>query len=1110
MENPESSPPPGGFLDIPDGNGAYDRDMDLSIELHCVGDRGKGQCNDQLPPVAGCEASYSAPLPSVECVPGPSGQCVGDRDNGQHNDQLPPVAGCEASYSAPLPSVECVPGPSGQCQIQADCQAAVGQAAKRSTHIPLSLVECGHALSRSAAGSIHQNTTRHLRTMSDDRRRVCFDTENDSRPLLQSAADGSSGRKRHRSGQTSPSKEGNELKKRVAENIVVSAVGVRQTVGKKADSSHQNTDSVAANAANGVSVSTSNGQSHSILAGGRAIIKRVTESVAQVVQNTVEKLTPSPKRKTDENSRVLEGALVMDLNSDVASASDEGPITLNSVKENEAQSEQSPNVTTRQNANSEQSGTAAVKATTSQTPDLGAEAISTPGPGEGKAPQTERPPLKNLAAVVSTAVVFDDGKSRVVDSYSKAAATPPKTGSKIAASAPAPTPKVVVSATSRKAEKTDDRARRTVFVAGRSGVHAPSAFGYKQHQNFKAAILNIVKEVDVIDMKKHAMRIVCKSEAQVDILLKQETFLNRAVVVSRPYSLTKDDRDKSRKTWSKGVLKSVPADVDNAFIQKETGAVWVHRIARRTKEGTLANTLAVIVAFEQSLPETLKIGLRVFKVQKYQPKPTRCMRCQAYSHKKSQCHAQFPKCPKCAGDHEFSACKSLERQCANCAGPHTAGYGGCEAYQMAIRTLVVADRDGVNLKKASKIAAIEKRKATAVAKIRNAVSKPESQPNAAPPPVPIANRFDPLSNDEARRKAKNRRKKEARKRKSAAKKAGAVAVSDQTSDMAVDESSPETPPNAKVVTKTKGKSPNAAKNWQKKEEKRAAKLAAAADNGSTASGSNVNAATVDLTAPQNLLDTLRKVKKSVTDKFKSGGSAKVVKDGTAASQPVDNTTEATTPTPSGQTTKVTKGQTKKSAKHKKRNRRRRWPQNKIMANSDTAPDGDEVEGDQVGVGAPTGPLTRDWAVENKIAVMGNVLEELRFSCVALSSFAFVVSEKLFASVEDKQQLHDVREFLMGFRKKLDNLPILGKGAEGQTSTHTGQTKPTNPHEEGTEDGMSGTEQTTNRSMAPMEVTEEVDTPARPLTGLAGGETNSDSTGKCQGDDGQKPTTLNGM
>jgi len=176
-----------------------------------------------------------------------------------------------------------------------------------------------------------------------------------------------------------------------------------------------------------------------------------------------------------------------------------------------------------------------------------------------------------------------------------------------------------------------------VYVTGRTGINAATEFAFYKHKQFAEAIKSLVSDVKKIDVKKQSMRIVCRTEQQVETLLKQEMFLDREVVVSRPFNMQSDDV--ARKTWVKGVIKPVPIQLDDSYIQKETGAIWVHRITRPAKEG-LAKTLAVIVAFEQSRPDTLRIGSVNFKVKHYNAKPTRCMRCQAFSHKKAQCHAK--------------------------------------------------------------------------------------------------------------------------------------------------------------------------------------------------------------------------------------------------------------------------------------------------------------------------------------------------------------------------------------------------------------------------------------------------------------------------------------
>lgn len=49
-----------------------------------------------------------------------------------------------------------------------------------------------------------------------------------------------------------------------------------------------------------------------------------------------------------------------------------------------------------------------------------------------------------------------------------------------------------------------------------------------------------------------------------------------------------------------------------------------------------------------------------------------------------KCKATKPRCPKCAGEHEYGGCTAGAKvKCCNCGGEHSAAYQGCEVQKKA-------------------------------------------------------------------------------------------------------------------------------------------------------------------------------------------------------------------------------------------------------------------------------------------------------------------------------------------------------------------------------------------------------------------------------------------
>jgi len=231
-----------------------------------------------------------------------------------------------------------------------------------------------------------------------------------------------------------------------------------------------------------------------------------------------------------------------------------------------------------------------------------------------------------------------------------------------------------------------EQTARTVYIKGRK-CNLAKSLELVNVRSFKRSISEITGPVESIDCKGDSVRIVCRTDTQRQTLLCQTQIDGKDVSVSVPWSMEKRDkgtleRQTKQPQWVKGVVTSVPLDLSMEDVKEETGAIWAHRLTKRTKHG-IVPTMAVIIAYENDLPKTVNIGFVRYRVSVYIPNPIRCAKCQRYGHKAARCWAEKPRCPKCAQSHTYETCTASadEIKCANCGEEHSSAYKGCKKYK---------------------------------------------------------------------------------------------------------------------------------------------------------------------------------------------------------------------------------------------------------------------------------------------------------------------------------------------------------------------------------------------------------------------------------------------
>ena len=267
-------------------------------------------------------------------------------------------------------------------------------------------------------------------------------------------------------------------------------------------------------------------------------------------------------------------------------------------------------------------------------------------------------------------------------------------------------------------------ANRTVYVAGKEPhpENLAKSAAYKKAIDFKREVQLLVGPVDEMKIVGDSIRVTCQTKEQAEQLLSVTQLIGFEVVVTPPRSLkAKTGRDSK---WFKGVIKQVPTVITNDDIIDDTGAIWAHRITRLI-DGSTQTTKAVIIAFQDSLPDTVQVGFMNFRVHPYIPTPIRCTKCQKFGHKATKCRQQQPTCPRCSQHHEVKYCTlnaQSDRKCTNCGKTHSAAYKGCDKYKTVTKILAVSTKNNWSYREAAKAVSIQQREASSTAHVRDGTS----------------------------------------------------------------------------------------------------------------------------------------------------------------------------------------------------------------------------------------------------------------------------------------------------------------------------------------------------------------------------------------------------
>jgi len=166
---------------------------------------------------------------------------------------------------------------------------------------------------------------------------------------------------------------------------------------------------------------------------------------------------------------------------------------------------------------------------------------------------------------------------------------------------------------------------------------------------------------------------------------------SKVITVSAPWGRANTlPNQGQRKRLTRGIIFGVSAQLSESEIVEETKALSARCLTVYNSSGNKVRTGNVVLAFSDDIPEFVCIGYLRYKVKPYIPLPTRCAKCQGFSHIAADCKRQV-RCLRCGKGHPVEEClvkdDLAQAVCVNCKGQHSAAYKGCSMYQQVSKAL---------------------------------------------------------------------------------------------------------------------------------------------------------------------------------------------------------------------------------------------------------------------------------------------------------------------------------------------------------------------------------------------------------------------------------------
>lgn len=229
-------------------------------------------------------------------------------------------------------------------------------------------------------------------------------------------------------------------------------------------------------------------------------------------------------------------------------------------------------------------------------------------------------------------------------------------------------------------KKTQSHIPKHIVVLSGATTYSKLSIGDLQLTKFIKTTIGDVKSVK--RTKQGEVAVECIHWRQVATLLQQNNIGHLPITTRQPKNLIE----------SKGVIKNINLDdkIDDIVKTLKLSNDNVKIIeAKRLQNRFRQESEAVAITFgTPHLPQSIKIGYTIYRVEKYYRHPTRCGKCQSYTHSMQECKSNI-KCPRCSGQHPYSECTASEQDkvCPNCGESHSAGYKNCRIHKQHVKII---------------------------------------------------------------------------------------------------------------------------------------------------------------------------------------------------------------------------------------------------------------------------------------------------------------------------------------------------------------------------------------------------------------------------------------
>ena len=187
----------------------------------------------------------------------------------------------------------------------------------------------------------------------------------------------------------------------------------------------------------------------------------------------------------------------------------------------------------------------------------------------------------------------------------------------------------------------------------------------------------------------------------IEIEVYNETHLKKLLTKDS----IKDFKVKIVENFNKNCVKGTFKDFRCDFNDETDDNIKDYFHQKGVKEVTDAKRLGksdvILLHFRgQTKPESLDVGTRRFKIKTFYPKPSRCFKCQSYSHPRHKCKSKDFICFNCGvhydtfEEHTPKTCKA-KAKCVHCDEEHRTGNTKCKVEELEMKFQKIMQDQGL-------------------------------------------------------------------------------------------------------------------------------------------------------------------------------------------------------------------------------------------------------------------------------------------------------------------------------------------------------------------------------------------------------------------------------